>query len=1366
VSFLKHSHTLATQYPALYTALAPRFSVIFERYGLKSVVTALEIQSLDILPSVNPQFAVLFPIQGITSANIYQFWQSSNILSKRENAITFQSIFLVKEPYPQPAKLFKSSNLLTLVNDTISKRRPFVDLIRGLAHAALMMKDFPTLNSILETLPEFRPWVFLSDHTILAPDPLLFYSTLELFDSEGWPFNLNNRFKNDDNLFKFLRHILGDYTDDLTTISIPKLLEPVLSMLELPNLHFFQTSDFFTLSDADRDTDFFFIFAFRAIVLILTAFDNNVFDDEVLDFCVQNSGRAEDLSLDLFSLLFLQKDGHFICPLPIARQILGVLVPYSHSQTFVATGFAKVQRHSVLNAELLSDCFVSNLGSFLSALSNHDFILAEVTAAGDLRLSSICEAAKNVAAALAGGPITESAQSEWPLITQDRPCETIAPNTAVSEIILRRRGRTKDDVIAPFETVEIAESVERHFETHEEVDLSKVSLGLRAFIERFALFTQIADSSDDFVSALVQSERVTDWASIEQLLGSDALEKILVSCDLTRATPKMISAIAEVSPIVAKTITVVKEGFPEKRSVRLSLLEKLVDPEMREAIAGQTSGKYFWIGKGIVKGHERMMFDHFWQYFKDRDGMNEEVLFALLDLADQLFRCQIPDSIVGKFFNEIFEIEPFPMKFTEELKMRCRIVDENERKFNIKLRQELFPETVTLFTNSLDSLGIDESNPTEVLEKLLEINNLTLAVQFASHHRLLELFWKLTVDRVSNLFATGDNPTEFLREEKSLAYGVLERLPRRRRTSDNENILLDIVGIKRANDVKTDLDSEQADDLLIEAFESSSISSISSFICDHFRHLFNPSRIIPQIITDFIQITEHISVSNPIDETNAFGILRRIHFLLSQISQSLPVVVWLLEFVSRSFNLRFHISYTFKDVFNHPDRLLTFCLNYDDFPLLSAAKETWTSFDISRFLLQECQLCFTLNETNAAIPFIKYQTDHPSTFREVSWLVGILVHPLPCGIRRSTEIIRVELTPMDYWVRCVIGGESAVAIPRENLEISEYLIRAFGGELELVKYKASKGDFQIAFGQSLSLEAWIGSVLQPALGYNYWGTLWRYLLKNVTVFTAMRSMLSDIADFLRDHKCFGALFDIQNRLDLREDAILTLTEMANCHTSWIERIESMSKLESLINREMIDRRNGKRPQKISDTSLSRFLQIASIMSEFSESCQRWNINFDTKLNVFRSEIAIEPMTFFSLFHKEFSLALKIANLKPNILELIVRKLVETLSCGGNGETTRYLREMGEKVNGADYERLASQFVVAAVEKLRKSDIPSFITGTVKGTDLQVKLLIRFGLLRQAKDICENPRLLTLIYNAALEQRDKEVAEECRRMLAR
>jgi hypothetical protein len=46
---------------------------------------------------------------------------------------------------------------------------------------------------------------------------------------------------------------------------------------------------------------------------------------------------------------------------------------------------------------------------------------------------------------------------------------------------------------------------------------------------------------------------------------------------------------------------------------------------------------------------------------------------------------------------------------------------------------------------------------------------------------------------------------------------------------------------------------------------------------------------------------------------------------------------------------------------------------YDDFPLLMAAKEAWRELGISAFLRRECRFCFSLSQTNSAMPFIEHQ---------------------------------------------------------------------------------------------------------------------------------------------------------------------------------------------------------------------------------------------------------------------------------------------------------------------------------------------------------------------------------------------------------
>jgi hypothetical protein len=72
-AFMKHTLTIATQYPSLYITLCPRISVIIDRASLKTVITVLEFQALYVVFPLTPQFVVAFSITLVTSANIDRF---------------------------------------------------------------------------------------------------------------------------------------------------------------------------------------------------------------------------------------------------------------------------------------------------------------------------------------------------------------------------------------------------------------------------------------------------------------------------------------------------------------------------------------------------------------------------------------------------------------------------------------------------------------------------------------------------------------------------------------------------------------------------------------------------------------------------------------------------------------------------------------------------------------------------------------------------------------------------------------------------------------------------------------------------------------------------------------------------------------------------------------------------------------------------------------------------------------------------------------------------------------------------------------------------------------------------------------------
>jgi hypothetical protein len=89
-------------------------------------------------------------------------------------------------------------------------------------------------------------------------------------------------------------------------------------------------------------------------------------------------------------------------------------------------------------------------------------------------------------------------------------------------------------------------------------------------------------------------------------------------------------------------------------------------------------------------------------------------------------------------------------------------------------------------------------------------------------------------------------------------------------------------------------------------------------------------------------------------------------------------------------------------------------------------------------------------------------------------------------------------------------------------------------------------------------------VFEPAIGFDQWSTLWQFV-RQENQLRVHRQVMEELFEFLRVRQFSCTLFDIQNRLQMREDAILTLTEMV--HQSWAMRAHYAANLVELATRE-------------------------------------------------------------------------------------------------------------------------------------------------------------------------------------------------------
>jgi hypothetical protein len=221
----------------------------------------------------------------------------------------------------------------------------------------------------------------LAPYILIAHYPLVFskpQSAIPLLDAK-YPDSIASecltRMRNDISLVNMMSFLTDSDSliSELTIVSFPKKLEFVLTHLEILN---FAALQYFTISDADSDTDFDFVkgytlcrFFFSLLQSVPGKVKPTIQEMDKLLSAVKNPATQQTIILDLFSLLFLQQNSLFLITIDIAKQVLRVLNKYS-AIPFITEGFTMVKKASLPFASL----FVRDVSVIFKGIAANDWI--------------------------------------------------------------------------------------------------------------------------------------------------------------------------------------------------------------------------------------------------------------------------------------------------------------------------------------------------------------------------------------------------------------------------------------------------------------------------------------------------------------------------------------------------------------------------------------------------------------------------------------------------------------------------------------------------------------------------------------------------------------------------------------------------------------------------------------------------------------------------------------------------------------------------------------------------------------------------------------------------------------------------------
>ena len=961
------------------------------------------------------------------------------------------------------------------------------------------------------------------------------------------------------------------------------------------------------------------------------------------------------------------------------------------------------------------------------------------------------------------------------------------------------------------------------FHTAFETDNNRFPL-MRQFLKHLDSCSKIiAIETESIIDSIIMSNKAQTWSDIEQVLGVNALEKIVSEADLTKISSNIMKIISNEYPIIGSFIKL----FADFKNHKLSKTQKInFENLLFEIKENKTVYDLIKTGKTNEKDAKLALLQNLLHDLNHLDNSNKiifiktlfeltihscndvnSLLFSLLDISYNLFETVIPVDILIFFAKSILKIRPFPLEFALELKMNsiCLIYfDEHISEFTSSLNlielSELFPEKVNQDVSDLIKMGITSPDPNQIILQLIERNKISFAYNYSKSFNLSSFFFDNLIDKISRELTTDSfliteklTNTNFmnyyrkiydiLKYDISLANTIYERLPSHFKTQTNEQIFNLISNNFDFDDAKSNIkqSSEETSGFINRLNNCQSINEINLLIKADIQkaQLFED-----KIRLRLLYLINKITIRNSYDEIKAIKSLLTGYHIQKAISHlhtsRYNEFKFFLDFVHQEFCLRFGIQYSLND----KDFILKKCVEFDELWLVRKAKEVWPFLDISPFLFTFAKNTLLLNQKEDFNNILEIQktsnrmddveNNAKNTVKNninysISELINTISRPSIFELSYNPNIIHVEIIPPYYRIKMIIQGNTAL-INSELFKMTDEAILAFGTEEKLIRFHNRIGKFSINDKIISNINEFIKYAIKPILGNGNWNGMFRFLFKDYNKNEKIKKAATQFEEFLKKNSLHYSLYDIGKRLNHKEDSIIAITEFFSELNSWKEQKRYISDLVKLTESELNERKNGKRAEKISLRVLNDLYTKSKITVEFCQLCITNNMNFDKTLDLFssnKSDKSIELMSLFSFIKSNFILGIQIASMKPEKMDSIINNSVDIVFRGEENDVNTYMNELRKQLTGDQYLKFAIAAVNCFTRKVKENkslSLSKFIIGSIKGNALKVKLLVQNGFLQDALSICKDKANIPLILDAAKRINDKKIIRECNKLL--
>lgn len=1298
--------------PGLYFSMFDRISVLLQRVGPKFLYQNLDKLSFFLSPSFDPNLLQFFRVESIQQGEFSLFWMNPSIIKDQKIYTLFQNLFTCAEPYPKSSQFFGNDNILSLINESLCKRKHHVDIFIQPCKNFFINKKRDHINALTSLFPEIRPVLFFLDLESVKSDKVYMsqiYSEYASIQKAPKIFlKTIHRIINDSDLLYILSKLLGStFSDyDLYQNSLPKIMQYALSSVDDEIIRTILDASYFLVDDVSKKSDMVFIIQYKIIYSILKKdFYSITLSNTQYLFGNLKSHQLRCFCMDLLSLVFLKINETFLFSLQEAMDIINIIDRLMKDIPEVVSVRSRIKCLQECSLQFFNASYFSLDYLVILLLSNQKFSMIKEISYYYPKYLSIYQLFFDMKQILQKShDISEFSQL---IINQYFLSTSIDLGVKFSEPILVERNNSINplDIIGVSKINNILCIINTNND-HNQIDFNEF-VSLKRFYDLMSISSQINQkfvNFDDLFSTIIKNCDLNMWTKLSDLIGTYSYEILIIKGYSMSLSECFVGYLARESLLVAFVLS--KSG---------EVLDKLSNSSIIKKFNCQN-----------IKSNE-------------------------LDNKDQNYydNCSMPypESLFISLIQLHISVDHFSFESLLDLYlMDCELF---LKTFN--------PIALTMPINILENV-YPYSNIIKVQVHNSGMNLYQYFVEMISNHKIYEL------ETFSEMFSLTDIVSKIKSEcaNKVISHGFQNDAsslePQYNICQTKTNIHDSLTAL--INDLITNRDVSGS---LINQFVGLLKSSLNDTINGVLMEL---------IINSSVQIISKVSIQNPSSEMEYFLCFEKLlHFInhlkykyhfssgFEQYEQIISKIDLISQFIKLGLNSRFGYNYDFE-FFLSPTKGIEFyetCIKYD-YPLLMLDFLSRYQFDAGIISLNRALNCLSLGFLEDGVEQLEivYNTMKmvncpiPNVSEQIQ---QILTYPLPIDLKNIDTQKSFPSLYHKIVLRC--HDPSVLTISLSRMETLNASFTLMNYNEELVLFNSRNGFFDDSFNLYKLIQNGVSKtslflklVVTPALSFMHWNVFWRKLIRNSVENTDFRMIIQDLLGFFSSKQMYITLNDAQKRLNMHEDMISSSIILFVESISWEKRKYYLNQIKQSIQyviRKDDDSDSSPRFSKEDLFILLHRIELqTSIIDLFISNKEPFNPQYEI-ITARNNTIEVGCKL---IFEMQIGLVYELCNFPDisidNVCDLAVDKSIK-------GNTLQTFLQNLKKLHDNDQAIiLPSVYSIIYSRTESESSFVSFVSKNVSKSELRARIYLKAGLLNLAQiegNNSKNPKLSKEIENA-------------------